>query len=279
MPLVLHAVNLNLHIGQRLQTVGQRHLVAHELHLVLGHIVLQHVAHDEGKIVKRHYLLAVAQFGDALRHTLCLLGCQLQAQFLQVTRYVGPTAGLAHSILALASEAFGHQRIVIETALVIAIGVNTGHLRKHIVADDGLVGGNADATVALHQTTDVVELVLADAGLGIKLVLQNHLHARQRGIATTLAQTVHRDMQAAYTTQRSRQRVGHGKVVVVMGMEVEVGIGIMLHHLAEVLNDLQGIHNAQRVGQHETAYVLVDEGIHQLIDVLTGVLHPARPVL
>ena len=64
-----------------------------------------------------------------------------------------------------------------------------------------------------------------------------------------------------------------------MGMEVEMGIGIALDHLAKILNALQGIHNTQRVRQHKTADTTVAEGIHELIDIEGRILHTVRPVL
>ena len=85
--------------------------------------------------------------------------------------------------------------------------MDTSHLREHIVADDGLVGGYGDTAVTLHQTGDVVKFVLADIRLGIELVLKDHLHTRQRCIATTFSQTVHRHMKPLGTTEYSGQGV------------------------------------------------------------------------
>ena len=86
----------------------------------------------------------------------------------------------------------------------------------------------------------------------MELVFQDSLNRGQRRIATTLPQPIHRDVQTSCATQHSSQRVRHRQVVVVMGMEVEMYIRIALLHLTEVLDDLQGIHHTQRVGQHET---------------------------
>ena len=64
-----------------------------------------------------------------------------------------------------------------------------------------------------------------------------------------------------------------------MGVEVEVGIGITLDHFTEVLDTLQGVHDTQCVGQHESTDTAVAEGIHQLIDIEGRILHAVRPVL
>ena len=85
-------------------------------------------------------------------------------------------------------------------------------------------------------------------------------------------------MKSLRTTEHSRQRVRHCQVVVVVGVEVEVGVGITLDHLAEVLDTLQGIHDAQRVGQHKATDADVTECVHQLIDIQRRVLHAVRPV-
>ena len=75
------------------------------------------------------------------------------------------------------------------------------------------------------------------------------------------------------TTEHRCQRVGYRQIVVVMGVEIEVDIGIALDHLAEILDALEGVHDTQGVGQHEAADATVAEGVHQLIDILERVLH------
>ena len=157
--------------------------------------------------------------------------------------------------------------------------MDASHLRKHIVADDGLVGGHSNAAVTLNHTADGIQLVLDDAGTCVELVFQDDLHAGERGVATTFAKPVDGDVETMGTAIDGGQGVRHGQVVVVVGVEVEVGVGVVLHHLPHIVNHLQRIHNAERVGQHKTPNAGIDEGIHQLIDVLRRVLHTVRPVL
>ena len=118
-----------------------------------------------------------------------------------------------------------------------------------------------------------------DTGLGIKLVLENHLNARQRGIAASLPQPIHRDMQSLGTTEHGGKRVAHGEVVVIVGMEVEMQIGITLHHLAEILYHLQRVHDTQRIGQHKAFHIGGAQCIHHLIDIFGRVLHAVAPIL
>ena len=156
--------------------------------------------------------------------------------------------------------------------------MDTSHLGEDIVADDGLIGGDGDTTVTLHKARDVVELVFVDVRLGMELILEDHLYTRQRSITTAFAKSIDGDVQPLGTAEDSCQRVGHRQVVVVVGMEVEVGIGITLDHLTEVFDALQGVHDTERVGQHEATDATVAEGIHELIDIEGRVFHAVRPV-
>ena len=121
--------------------------------------------------------------------------------------------------------------------------MHTSHLRKHIIADNGLIGSDGDTAIALHQTGDIIQLILLDVRLGLELVLEDHLHTRQWCITTTLTQSVHCHVQSFGTTQYGSQRVRHSQVIIIMGMEIEVGIRIAFHHFPEILDTLQRIHD------------------------------------
>ena len=139
--------------------------------------MFQHVAHDERQIFLSHYFLLVAQFGDTLGYTSGLLRSEFKSEFLKILGDVSLAAILAQGILALSSESLWHQGVAIQIILLVAIGMHAGHLGKHIVADNRLVRRNGYTTIALHHTRDVVQLILADVGASIELVLQNHLNA------------------------------------------------------------------------------------------------------
>ena len=127
------------------------------------------------------------------------------------------------------------------------------HLGKHIVANNWLVGSYGDTTIAFHKTRDIIKFVFTDIRAGIELILQDHLHTRERSIAATLPQPVDGDVEPLGTAEHCCQRIAHGQVVVVVCMEVEVGIGIALDHLTEILNALQGVHDAKGIWQHKPA--------------------------
>ena len=74
-------------------------------------------------------------------------------------------------------------------------------------------------------------------------------------------------MQSLGATQHSSQGIRHGEVIIIMRMKIEMGIRIALDHLTEVLNTLQGIHDSQRIWEHEPPDTTVTELIHQMIDI------------
>ena len=109
----------------------------------------------------------------------------------------------------------------------------------------------------------------------MKLILQDNLHAGERGIAATLTEAIHRDVKSLASAEHGGKRIAHGQVVVIMGMEIEMHTGIAFLHLAHILNDLQGIQDTERIGEHEAfdqAFLISilgrSQGVHQAIDIL-----------
>ena len=174
----------------------------------------------------------------------------------------------------LAAEAFGQEVVAIEVALVVAVGVHARHLGEDVLADNGLVRGNDNAAIRLDDAADIVQAALIDARHGLEMVFQDGLHGGQRGIAGPLSQPVDGGVQSPAPAQDGSQDVGDGQVIIVVRVEVEVRIGIPLHHLAHILDDLQGIEYAQRAADRTAA-----EGIHQLVHIVGRFLHAAAPVL
>ena len=54
--------------------------------------------------------------------------------------------------------------------------MDTSHLCKHMLTHDRLIGGYRNTAEAFDHARNVVELILVDVRLGVKLVLQNSLH-------------------------------------------------------------------------------------------------------
>ena len=157
--------------------------------------------------------------------------------------------------------------------------MNASHLREHVLANDRLVGGNGNTRISLYQSAYFAQSVFTDTGFNTELVFKNSLHACKRGIATTLTQSVHRDMQTARATQHSSQRIGYGKVVIVMCMKFEVSIRITLYHLTEILRHLHRVEYAQCIGQEETLDAALHEGVHHLEYIVGRILHATTPIL
>ena len=75
------------------------------------------------------------------------------------------------------------------------------------------------------------------------------------------------------------QRIGHGQIIIVVGVEVELQIGITLHHRPTGLVALPRLIDTQRIGQHEAPYGELLQRIDHLIDIVSGVPHAVRPIL
>ena len=230
--------------------------------------MLQHVTHDVRQVLLRHQLLFVAQLDNAFSYLLHRLLAELQTQFLQVFADVGLAARFTQGILTFTSNAFRQQVVAVEVILVIAISMYTGHLRKYATPHNGFVGWNGDAAVALHQMTHLIELLLVDMGHGVEVILEDGLHTGQGGITCTLSQSVDGRMESFAATEYSSQHIAHGQVVVVVGMKIKMHVGVALHHLTHVTDELQRVEHPQGVGQHDSSDTDAFQSIHQLEDVV-----------
>ena len=75
--------------------------------------MLEHVADNKRKVFLCHYLLAVAEFSDALGDTSCLLRGEFKSQLLEVAGDIRLAAVLAKSIFTFTSESLRHQVIAV----------------------------------------------------------------------------------------------------------------------------------------------------------------------
>ena len=241
--------------------------------------MLQHIAHDVWQVVLSYQLLAVAEFGDSLGHSLGLLRSQLQAQFVKVLYDIRLAGVLAQCILTMSAETLRHQVVAIKLILVVAIGMHASHLGEDVIAHHRCIRSHGDAAVSFYQSGDIVQSVFLDIGLCPEHILQNHLNTRQWCIAAALAQAIHGNMKTLGTTQYGSQRVAHRQIVVVVGMEVEVRVWITANHLSHVLHTLQWVQDTQSIRKQEA----LDRQLHQLVhhreEIVTAVAHTARPVL
>ena len=105
------------------------------------------------------------------------------------------------------------------------------------------------------------------------MVVQHGQHTGEGGVTGPFAQPVDGAVYALDAGESGGEGVGRGQVVVVVGMEIESQVGIAAPHGPAELERLQRVEDTQRVGQHESLYGFVLQGIHQLIDILWGVLY------
>ena len=152
------------------------------------------------------------------------------------------------------------------------------HLGKYILANNRFIGGNDDARVGLHHTAYVVQAAFVNVGNGIEVVFQDSLHTGKRSIAGAFAQAVNGSMQSLATAKYGGKHIAHGKVIVIVGMEVKMGMRIAFHHLAHKLNDLQRVQYAQRVRQHIAADIGLLQGVHQTEHIFRRIFHAVAPV-
>ena len=152
-------------------------------------------------------------------------------------------------------------------------------LREDALADNRTVGGNADAGVRFDRAADTVDLRLVDARRTAQPVVKHRHGARQRRIAGAFAQAVDGDMNPVETRTHGGGGVGHGQVVIVMGVEIEAQMRITRHQIAAETFGLIGIEHAQRVGAQEPLHGSVGQSVEHGIDVVGRMAHAVGPVL
>ena len=86
-------------------------------------------------------------------------------------------------------------------------------------------------------------------------------------------------MQSATASLNSSQRIAHAKVIVIVGVEIETCLGIVCHHLTDIVQSTHRIEHTKSVGKQETHYAQSLQPIHQPIDILRRFLYAVAPVL
>ena len=241
--------------------------------------MLEHIRHDVGEIFLRDELLLVAQFDDAVSYTACLFGREFKTQFLKVLENVRLARILAQRILAFSAKTLGQEVVAVEVVLVVAIGMHSCHLREDTLADDWFVGRNGNARQAFHHRGHLAEVLFFYIGTHMRMVFQNGLHRRDGCIASPFAKSVHCGVDTPTPGQHGCQHIARGQVVVVMGMEVKLQVGVAACHLTHEGGSQLWIENAQCVGQHETLHATILQCIDKAKHIVGTVLHAIRPIL
>ena len=241
--------------------------------------MFQHIRHDIGEVFLCDELLLVAQFDDSVSHTTCLFWRKFQSQLLKVLEDVRLARVLAQRILTLSAKTLRQQVVTIEVVLVVAISVNTSHLREDILSDNRFIGWNGNTRQALHHRGHLAEILFIDMRLHVSVILQNGLHGRKGRIACPFAKTVHSGMHTSASCQNGSHHIAGRQVVVVVRMKIKLQVGITAGHLTHECGCQLRIEDAQRVGQHETLHTTILQRIHKAKHIVRAVLHAVRPIL
>src|SRR5690554_4142167 len=152
-------------------------------------------------------------------------------------------------------------------------------LGKDVFAGEGLVSGDAHAAEGFDHARDLVELGLVEAVGDFQMVVHHAQNAGQRGVAGSFAQSVDGGVYPAYAGLEGDVHIGYRKVVVVVGMKIEMHPGVTIAHGLTGLPGLVGTENAEGVGQHDAFYFGFAEGIDHKKDVVAGAEHAVGPIL
>ena len=102
----------------------------------------------------------------------------------------------------------------------------------------------------------------------IRMIVDHNHQLRKLLIAGTLAETVHRYMDAVDSRFDGGKAVRRHKPVVIVSVEIKTGIGKRGIHPVEITRHLIRRHNAERIGQHDPFQRHILESIHERIDIM-----------
>ena len=277
--LVFLAFDFEFHRGGGVQSVRHGERVVHNFHLVDYRVALHDICHDVGQVVLRHNLLFIAQLNDSFGHFLHVFLAQLNAQFQQILGDACLARQFTKGVFTFAAEAFGQQAVVVEFVFPVAVGMYASGLCKHILANDRLVLRHHHTRERLHDVAHGIDLLFVNARGHVQHVVHHRHHRGQRSIASAFAQSVDGAVNALDAHQSSSESVACGKVVVVVGVEVEMQSRVAVHHTLAVFIHLIRIHDAERVGKHKSLNGQVLQRVHQFIHIVLGGAYAIRPVL
>lgn len=100
---------------------------------------MKHIADNIWQVFRRHHFLLVAQFDDTLGDLTHGLVVHVDSQRFEVHADIRFAGSLSEGIFADTTETFGDQVVAIQVVFAVAIGMNTGTLRKDMFADDRAV--------------------------------------------------------------------------------------------------------------------------------------------
>src|SRR5437763_224011 len=114
--------------------------------------------------------------------------------------------------------------------------MDPGCLCKHICPDQRLIYRYPDAAEGLHDLAGPGDLEFVYIGLSIYVVVQNPDNARKRRITCSFPESVHCRMNSLNAGSHCRVYVSNSKIIIVMGMKIEMRPLVPVSHpFAEIV--------------------------------------------
>ena len=177
------------------------------------------------------------------------------------------------------SKAFRHQGVAIKVGLVVAIGMDSRYLSKHVFANNRRVWRISYATVTSDNVAYLHKRGLINMFLHVHLVFQHDVNAAQWRIATTLTKTVHGDVQTCTSSLNRHERVTNCHVIIIVAMELKLHARVSSRDRLYILIGIYRIKYSKRVWQQKSDDSFVIQRIHHLPNIIATVSHALRPIL
>ena len=203
----------------------------------------------------------------------------MDAELLEILQDTGLPAVLAEGIFTDPSETLRDESILVETRLLVAVGMDARRLGEDISSDDRLVGRNPYSGDGLHIVADTGQRGFVQRIRNAKLVVEDGKGAGDRNIPGPLSQPVDCRVDAADSGAHRLEDIGCREVIVIVGVEVEAAAWIFLHHPCAELASLGRIEDAEGVREHEPFYSGILETVHHEEDIVRRRNHSVGPVL
>ena len=177
-----------------------------------------------------------------------------------------------------ATKTLGIEASLIQTPFLVAVRVNTGGLGKNIGADDRRIGSHPLTREIFYHLTEVVYLRFIECDFHSELVAQRNCNRCQRDISSALAQAIYGGVNGCHTRFHSCHRVGRSESIVIMGVKIECQARVTVTHIADAVENLFWAQHAECVWQHHVGDFHRIKGFDHLINIVTTVAIPIRPV-
>ena len=145
---------------------------------------------------------------------------------------------------------------------LVTIRVNAGALREHGGSDYRLVLGDPYPGNALHITADVSQFCLLQGVGHFEMVVQHTEETGDRSVSGTFAEPVHSGVHSPCAGLDRRCGIGHGEVVIIVSVEVEMPIREFRNHYPHEFSRLLRRKDSKGVRQHESPYPAVFQCIY-----------------